>query len=1372
MKKFVIWTIVLVMTICSLGTVSYASVNNGVAVFVDGVYQDFTAVVKDGVPFLPMAESFSAVGITDAEYSSANHTGTATCCEGTIEITAGKDSVEVNLISIELSAAAYEDSGRLMIPAELIETGFNGGYSYDRTQNKIYLTKPVKTEPDSSMSMDEYYQSLMDNAKEENRILKEDPEGLDCTLQRGYVSSDGVSDECVEITDATDDSITKYGVKISVEAEAEETYDLQWCCGANGFPGGENDVLRNFDPGDVGLVSFWAKALDWSGNEAGAAQTRFYVDGASPHDCVSIGAENFMIGEEWHRYYLPIYLEDNGVNTSYLTTEFRIVFDLGFYKQTIVVASMQAYKLEGVTLADLVSDPTIYEGMNDDALWRKEALRRIEKYRKNDMTIEVRNSSGNPVPGAEIQADMTKNEFLFGTAVENYGINSQDDEIGRKYTELLLENFNTITVGRAKWLDTGEDDGADAIRLANWAYENGLNFRGHTAYWEVEGIMPKYLNGKIAGMDYSDIYDLYTKRIYECMLPFKGKAAQWDIINEITYQKSLVWDPHGVEIYADMYKLAHQIDPECKLYINETGYYGDRALNSVNAFKNKIKSLQDLGADIDGVGIQAHYLKAIYPQKVYNELESLSEYTDEFSITEYDLDPVDEAVSAPFLRDMLILTYSHPKAAGFIMWGFADKLHWKSNAPLYDGDFNPKPALEEWQKLVKHEWMSHESGVTDSSGKCVLRGHRGDYSVKVTVGGNTIEVPFRLVKEGLNTITVTVDGNNLSAQVSHTPDSNPSRIEENTYSEILNKSAYPQLNTFHKEDTILADNYEESFKSSVISVSRYSSDTEWQKGESWGTLKSARTAFENMVDDTDGIKFHRIGSQASTASFAKRVWPEGLYGNEELNFDFIFDRKSLDGNENIELNLYTDCSTDSSGLKRKILYSISSSDGKATECFFGTEKTHSGFRLERDLAGVQSQTEKMSISLIPRETGGYTGKVKITSLDGTVLYEGQCDYTINVESSVTMASLLEGTDMLRWEFKQSDSNLDKDIFCIKEFSISLTDQQQPEFAIEDISRINESFCDFSLPQEVSQQGETYDWTLKLDGNETVAKSLITPISDRLTINSGDINENGGEVRCYLSKRFTPVQCGENLIFSSDIYFDNRWGDYTHYADFAVSLTSSTNDEVNINLIKRGGGEQGTALYSKGASKLFGDYTLREEPYQLQNQIWYRLFAILRSNDEGGYDLQIILSNMGEGEKMQYICENVISLDDAMKLDGVCISARTNASVTDSIPLVSIRNLKLKTGDASNMLRQGYNEITVSVDNRSDKITDVAVIGTQHKDELLSNISLKNKAIEANEKLTVKIGLIDDADTKNALYVFDSLVNMIPKTLAMKFGVEN
>ena len=94
-----------------------------------------------------------------------------------------------------------------------------------------------------------------------------------------------------------------------------------------------------------------------------------------------------------------------------------------------------------------------YYGKSEGSLWREEALKRIEKYRKNDLNINVVDEHDNPLEGASVNIKMKSNSFLFGTMLSyekdensghnNYGVsgNTYNSSSTTLDSSSLLTNF-------------------------------------------------------------------------------------------------------------------------------------------------------------------------------------------------------------------------------------------------------------------------------------------------------------------------------------------------------------------------------------------------------------------------------------------------------------------------------------------------------------------------------------------------------------------------------------------------------------------------------------------------------------------------------------------------------------------------------------------------------------------------------------------------------------------------------------------------------------------------------------------------------------------------------------------------------------------
>ena len=101
-------------------------------------------------------------------------------------------------------------------------------------------------------------------------------------------------------------------------------------------------------------------------------------------------------------------------------------FTLGLREQTVEIGGIELVNYgTSKKVADLPFTRLGYAGSEPGAAWRKAAEARIEKIRKGDLTVVVKDKAGKPVRGAEVAVRMRKHAFLFGTAVNATAFSSQ-----------------------------------------------------------------------------------------------------------------------------------------------------------------------------------------------------------------------------------------------------------------------------------------------------------------------------------------------------------------------------------------------------------------------------------------------------------------------------------------------------------------------------------------------------------------------------------------------------------------------------------------------------------------------------------------------------------------------------------------------------------------------------------------------------------------------------------------------------------------------------------------------------------------------------------------------------------------------------------
>jgi len=139
-----------------------------------------------------------------------------------------------------------------------------------------------------------------------------------------------------------------------------------------------------------------------------------------------------------------------------------------------------------------------YVGREVDAPWRKEALARIEKIRKGELTVLVRDANGKPVPGAEVKVEMKRHAFRWGTAVvpsiEVEPMPDWNKEPHEAQFKHIFNLFNHIAVDidlkHPFWVKKSEAEKAQVLRGLQMFKDRGMTIHGHTMVWPSFTNMP------------------------------------------------------------------------------------------------------------------------------------------------------------------------------------------------------------------------------------------------------------------------------------------------------------------------------------------------------------------------------------------------------------------------------------------------------------------------------------------------------------------------------------------------------------------------------------------------------------------------------------------------------------------------------------------------------------------------------------------------------------------------------------------------------------------------------------------------------------------------------------------------------------------
>ena len=492
----------------------------------------------------------------------------------------------------------------------------------------------------------------------------------------------------------------------------------------------------------------------------GEALTEFVFEQASNPYTQSVTRTQIEGDGQWIKFNVAF----QSVAT-YAAGAAQINFRLGYAPQTLEIGGFTLTNYAKTrTLASLPNDIT-YPGRTPDAAWRAPAAARIEQYRKADLTVQVHDAEGYPVPGAQVAVQMKRHAFGFGSAIDGGRLlgksGTTSDRL--KYQGVITNWFNkAVLENDLKWpvWEAGPPNGpGTATNALKWLLDRGIPVRGHNLIWP--GTNESYfLPADVPGLfgDRVALRSRIDRHFTNILTATEGQCVEWDVINE-PYVNHAVMDVLGQGEMVRWYQMAHALDPAAALFLKE---YGNLELAGLGAaqtddFYNKLNYLQTNGAPISGAGFQSHFQGYLpSPPQIIEQLDRFGALGLALEATEFDVDLPDEVTQGDYLHDFMTALFSQPQVNGIVMWGFWAGQHWRPNAALFRQDWSLKPNGIAWSNLVFKEWWTSTNAIVDANGAVTVRGFKGDYDVTVVSSGSTNRSSLTLTENKAITATVPV----------------------------------------------------------------------------------------------------------------------------------------------------------------------------------------------------------------------------------------------------------------------------------------------------------------------------------------------------------------------------------------------------------------------------------------------------------------------------------------------------------------------------------------------------------------------------------------------------------------------------------------
>jgi len=539
-------------------------------------------------------------------------------------------------------------------------------------------------------------------------------------------------------------SVTDFDWSLELNYDNRSIGANQWDAGtglSNQMTISQNDVI---------LVSFWAKhntgnsLLYFFAENSSTFAKEFYVD--------------LSISQDWTQYFI-VFESTANYNPGAMTFGLHLAaevqnFDLAGFTVLNYKKQYPATQLPSTFSAGN------YGGNEADAAWRPLAEERIESLRKSDLNITVVDLAGNPIQNATVAIEMQSHEFGFGSALVACRFPGNDC-FNQTYIDKVLDldgaghGFNVaVTENALKW-DGWEEEWIgspeETVQAIQYITDNDIELRGHTLVWPGFSNLPADIEVNKNSIEYvrARLENRVSTMIDHPVL--SELITEWDVLNEITQNRDLEnvfkKDPNfqtGREIYGEIFTNIKNLNPDQQIYVNDYVVLsgGGSSPSVVNRYKDYLDELVAANTPFDGIGFQCHIGTA--PTSILKIEETLDDFYERYNvpmkITEYDIEPsVDPETQAKYMGDFLTMIFSHPGVEAFLMWGFWDGNHWKSNAPMFNFDWSLKPSGQMFIDKVFKDWWTEESQNSDASGIATFRPFKGRHKLTITKGNSTVE---------------------------------------------------------------------------------------------------------------------------------------------------------------------------------------------------------------------------------------------------------------------------------------------------------------------------------------------------------------------------------------------------------------------------------------------------------------------------------------------------------------------------------------------------------------------------------------------------------------------------------------------------------
>ncbi len=449
-------------------------------------------------------------------------------------------------------------------------------------------------------------------AEAEDRLLLKRLRDFQAHADRGIGSVEARSDTCL----------------LSSRRKSDQPWDLQFK--TQGLP-------ATVVPGDVLCFSFEARRVD-AVEDSDFGLGTVYFARSEPWQAISKAepSHTVVLSREWSTYHCC-----SRSDFRFEASEVYMTLHLATQKQTIEIRNPSIRHLGKKPESEWPVTKLHYGGSEPQATWRNEALARIERIRKSDLTLQVRDAKGEPLKDVEVQLEQVQHAFAFGTFTD--AVLEIDGEDGQRYRSVMKQLFHRITLPRywADWGTESKKGREDAARIAEWGQSAGFELKTHLLLYP--SVIPervKQLRKDPVAFrrEVDKAVDLALEQTQS--LP----CVAWDALNEVR-DDDIVRGTLGWDYYAELFQRANRAQPTVRWFINENDLI-EASPNQASNIEEYVRTIDKIIAakgPVEGIGFQGHFSNQLTSiPKVFEILNRFQRFNLPIEITELDIDVRDE----------------------------------------------------------------------------------------------------------------------------------------------------------------------------------------------------------------------------------------------------------------------------------------------------------------------------------------------------------------------------------------------------------------------------------------------------------------------------------------------------------------------------------------------------------------------------------------------------------------------------------------------------------------------------------------------------------------------------------------------------------